>query len=517
MRRTLLPLFLIICGSLWAQDFGFGFDEEGESSTSGSKAASFKIGGEVFIEATPYIYEFLDEDKFSDISIWNSRIDLSLLSPYIDLITSFNFNNGSISELWSGSSNLSKWNYTPLIIDEAFARAYIGPVNIEAGYRKLTWGKADSGGPLDVTNPIDYSDLRNIDDIRANKIARPMVHLTLNTGPLSKLEGVFIPNFTGHRFAQSGRWVPGQYSNIMNIAEASIANNAAGKFGSFLLSNLALVQYFDADSVMNSVKNEMLLYFNDYNFPFPSTDSIEYFQAGLRYTMTIGSADIGAQYYYGNLFRPNVTITGIDAFLNDLISKVGFTSYLPPVVGLTSPADPALITPKIKYNRYHQVGLDYAQILAGFNIRAEAAIFITEDLKGDDGSVQNPFIGWSLGFDRDLFAGINLNIQCNETIRLFDDKVGDDPVLDAEAGTNMTATRLSVQLSRKFLRDKLETKATIIWDIENSDCFIIPAIIYTTGSMSTEISAGIFTGDTKGELGQYWENSFIKLGVRFSF
>ena len=491
----LLSILIIVYGSLWAQDFGFGFDEDEEGS-SGNKPVSFKIGGEVFIEATPYIYEFLDEDKFSDISIWNARLNLSLLSSHVDLITSFNFNTGSINELWAGSSRLSESNYTPLIIDEAFVRAYIGPVNIEAGYRKLTWGKADSNGPLDVTNPIDYSDLRNIDDLRANKIARPMVHLTVNTGALSKLEGVFIPNFAGHRFAQEGRWVPAQYSNMMGTAGSEVSRQLMG-------SGFSLQQLIAFSPYIYSA-------FSDFSLEFPSTKNIDYFQAGLRYTTTIGSADIGAQYYYGNLFRPNVTIAGIDEFVKDLIINNSPPS-LPPNVNIS------LISPIIKYNRYHQIGLDYAQILAGFNIRAEAAIFITEDLKGDDGSVQNPFIGWSLGFDRDLFAGINLNIQCNETIRLFNDKIGDNPVLDAEAGTNGTSTRLSIQLSRKFLRDKLETKATAIWDIENSDCYLIPAIIYTSGNMSTELSAGIFTGDTDGELGQYWDNSFIKLGVKFSF
>jgi len=513
MRRTFLPLFLIICGSLWAQDFGFGFDDDSESS-SGSKPVSFKVGGEVFVEATPYVYEFLDEDKYSDISIWNTRLDMSLLSKHVDIITSFNFNEGSINELWSGSSNLFKSNYTPLIIDEAFVRAYIGLVNIEAGYRKLTWGKADSGGPLDVTNPIDYSDLRNIDDLRANKIARPMVHLTVNTGALSKLEGVFIPNFTGHRFAESGRWVPGQ---IKNMAEtmASVENEITGKFFNefgAMLFDPTMASIFIP--IITKLKEDMLAH--PYDITFPSTDSIEYFQAGLRYTLTIGSADIGAQYYYGTFFRPSFTITGIDEFVDDFAK--GLKGANPPdTLNPDYQCNPSIISPLIKYNRYHQVGLDYAQILAGFNIRAEAAIFITEDLKGDDGSVQNPFIGWSLGFDRDLFAGINLNVQCNETIRLFNDKIGDNPIFDAEAGTDVTSTRLSVQLSRKFLRDNLETKATVIWDIENSDCYIIPAIIYTAGNMSTELSAGIFAGDTDGELGQYWENSFIKLGVKFSF
>jgi hypothetical protein len=341
-----------------------------------------------------------------------------------------------------------------------------------------------------------------------------MLHVTVNTGSLSKVEGVFIPNFTGHRFAESGRWVPAQYSNMMASAEEGITSRSTERFSGIMLSNPSMAQILAP--IFANVRNDMMAYFNDYEISFPSTDTFEYFQAGLRYTMTIGSADIGAQYYYGNLYRPNFTIAGIDDFLDDFTT--GLMTPAPPYpYNPFYQCDPSILSPRIKYNRYHQIGLDYAQILAGFNVRAEAAIFITEDLSGDDGSVQNPFIGWSLGFDRDLFAGINLNVQCNETVRLFNDKIGNNSVLDAEAGTDATATRLSIQLSKKFLRDKLETKATAIWDIENSDCYIIPAIIYTTGNMSTELSAGIFAGDTEGELGQYWENSFIKLGVKFSF
>jgi hypothetical protein len=41
------------------------------------------------------------------------------------------------------------------------------------------------------------------------------------------------------------------------------------------------------------------------------------------------------------------------------------------------------------YTRYHQIGVDYARVIAGFNFRGEFAANITEDLKGDDGGVQS--------------------------------------------------------------------------------------------------------------------------------
>jgi len=74
-----------------------------------------------------------------------------------------------------------------------------------------------------------------------------------------------------------------------------------------------------------------------------------------------------------------------------------------------------------------------------------------------------------------------------------------------------------MQLSKRFLRDELETKAIVIWDVENSDCYVIPAVVWTIKDLTAELSAGILAGNEKGGLGQYWENTFVKLAMRYSF
>jgi hypothetical protein len=523
MRERNIFLFLIVfvlvlAGNGFAQDFGFGFDDDAEEGEGAAPASGFgsssglsvKTGGEIAVEITPYVYDFKEKDNGQQIAFWDmasSKLHFTLSGPNAEAYTAFNLNYASIRELWDASPDLSNASYTPLIIDEAFLRAYIGPVNVEAGFRKLTWGKADSLGPLDITNPLDYTDLRNISDIKSIKIARPMLHLTWNTGDFSKLEGVFIPNFAGHRFAKEGRWMPAQYSSMTELVTATIFDRAM----QILLSNPLFS--FIPPALINSMFQQAASGFSDFSIPFPDTSALSYFQAGLRYTTTIGPVDIGGQYYYGNLFTPvaSFNMDGINAFLNDLIKN----NMPPNPPGYTG--NIALLNPQIKYNRYHQIGFDYAQVVFGFNLRAEFAVNLTEDLAGDDGSVRNPFIGWSFGFDRELFWGIYANVQCNETIRLLNDKVGDNPVLDSEAGTDVTSTRITAQLSKKYLRDNLESKVTVIWDIENSGCYVIPAIVWTTGGLTSELSAGIFAGKEDGELGQYWENTFIRVGLKYSF
>jgi len=504
--KNRIIFFSLLAGAvlaLHAQDFGFGSDEASGEDTSES-SITVKAGGEIAVEFSPYVHDF---DK-QDISFWDmvsAQLNYTIAGKNVEAYTAFNINADSIGELWDESPLLSKSNYTPLIIDEAFLRAFIGPVTMEAGLRKLTWGKADSLGPLDVINPLDYTDLRGMTDIQAVKIARPLFHVSWDMDGFSKIEGVFIPNFAGHRFAQEGRWAPAQYSTMAETISTGILNRALQKYPP---------QYA---SLIQSMYSQAAAEFSGLSVESPDMSTLEYFQTGLRFTTTVGPADIGVQYFYGNLFQPDFSIAGVDSFLDDLV--IG--NYPPdPSLNPNFPyyGNPdGLLSPQIKYNRYHQIGIDYAQVLFSLNVRSELVLHLTEDLQGDDGSVRNPFIGWSLGFDRDLLWGININIQCNETIRLFNDKIGDNPILDCEAGTDATATRFTLRFSKKFFRDELESAVTCIWNLEGSDGYIIPSLIWTVGSLSTELSAGIFTGNKDGELGQYWENSFIRLGLKYSF
>ena len=400
----ILNFCIVFAAGLYAQDFGFGFgdDAEGEEAASGSKSlVSVKVGGEAVVELAPYVHDFDEKGNVGAISFWDmisAKLNFNVVAGNVDAYTAFNLNAGAMRELWDRSPLLNDLSYTPKFMDEAFLRAFIGPVNIEAGLRKLSWGKADSLGPLDVINPLDYTDLRNISDLQAIKIARPLVHVTWNPGGFSKLEGVFIPNFSGHRFAREGRWAAAQFTSMADMVGKEIING---------LSPYMAIMPPEYAPLIDSMYSQAV---GSFSPEFPDTSGLNYFQTGLRFTATAGPADIGVQYFYGNLFQPDVIFPGVNAFINDLIAK-----NLPaPGAPLPGPSDlytgnPALIY-NIKYNRYHQIGVDYAQVLSGFNIRAELAFHLTEDFKGDDGAVRNPFIGWSLGFDRDLFWGINANV-----------------------------------------------------------------------------------------------------------
>jgi hypothetical protein len=469
MKKTIFCALVFCCFvfAAGAQDFGFGFDDNGDEAggfSGGSSGGPVKIGGEVSAELTGYFDDFSSPKKTGDVelgNIFSGALNFSVSGAAAEGIVNLNISpnfNGS-----AGTNGSSQTN--PIEIDEAYVRAFFGPVNIEGGFRKLTWGKADSFGPLDVINPLDYSDLSALTDPDSLKIARPMIHASWTVGSFSKLEAVFVPWFRGHTFATDDRWAPSQISGV--VPALVDANPALG----------ALFANFDISKI-----------YKDYNY------RLEYAQAGLRFTTSAASSDFGFQYYFGRLPRPALEID---------LAKLSAAN----IDGLG-----------INYNYYHQIAVDFARVIAGLNVRAEAGANITSDTDGKDGAVYNPSVVWSLGFDRNLFLAINLNVQGTGSVRLFHNEIGGNPlVIDTEAGKDISSTRITAKLSRKFFRDELELKTTGLWGIEDKDFLIMPGIVWSQNDVSVEFSAGFFGGDKAGELGQYRDNNFIKAGVTYSF
>jgi hypothetical protein len=450
---------VVIGGAVYGQDFGFGDDDAGGGTGGGGKALNVSIGGEVSGSFVGYFYDFYYRSITPVLGdVFSGKLNFSMSTSIVEGVINL--------KLSPSVSPVSIPPDSPVSIDEGYVRAYLGNFDITAGLRKLTWGKADSFGPLDVINPLDYSgvfiEMADSVSLAAIKITRPLVHASFRFGQFSKIEGVFVPWFEPHYIPEEGKWAPAQRQMLTNPP-------------------------IEIPPGMTIEKAE------------PDIKALDHAQAGLRFTTTVGSADIGAQYYYGRLPQPTV-------------KKVDITS------------NPIMVN--LLYNPYHQIGLDYAQVLFGFNIRAELAANITYDLKGDDATVYNPSIAWSFGFDRDLVWGINLNLQVNESMRLMHDRLGSDNFLhattgdfDIESGLPLTSTRLIASVSKKFLRDELELRAAVVWGMEDKDAVIMPALIWTKNDIRIALSGGFFLGDKnkEGQLSQFRDNHFFKISMTYTF
>ena len=476
-------LFVLLTAGIFAQGFGFGDDNESVSFNSGLPGNSVKISGEARAELKGFFDDFPSAETMQIGNIFSGKLNFSASGSSADAVI-----NLKLSPVFNSAAS-------PFSIDEAYARVFLGPVNIEGGLRKLSWGRADSFGPLDVINPLDYSDLSALENPQNIKIARPLLHLTWNLNYFTKLEAVFVPWFEGHSFAGQGRWTPGQITSMPDLVTDYVA-------AMYYINTGGLLSLSDLQK--SGIRNQMneWIYSGAIKGFYPDTSALNYAQGGLRFSTSLGSSDLGFQYYFGRLPRPAVTFSAGPGF------------FSPPPYDHVETSE---INININYNPYHHIGVDYAQVIAGFNIRAEAGANITSDLDGTDGTVYNPALLWSLGFDRNLFAGISLNAQGSGSIRLFNDKTGSSSMLDTEAGKDMTSTRITLVLSKKFFMDELEIKATGLWGIEDGDFLIMPGIYWNRDSVFAELSAGFFGGWKKGELGQYSDNSYIKilLGCKF--
>jgi hypothetical protein len=281
-----------------------------------------------------------------------------------------------------------------------------------------------------------------------------MLHASLDLGRFTKLEAVFLPSFEGVRVATEGPWKPKAIDALDSRLSAVAASGAASAQGS---------TYADLEG--------------DYS-------SLRYYQPGGRFTTSSGSMDWGFQYFYGLLPRPAVV-------------------YAPPV------------SFSVSHERYHQAGADFAAVVAGLNLRAELAGNFTEDLSGDDPYIRNPSLPFSLGFDRDLVAGVSLNLQYAGSVRLKDD--GIRAPYDVEAGSDALSTRVTAVLSQSLFKDRVAWEITALWGVQDSDWLVKPSLAYRMGDAEFEFAAGIFGGDSSGELGQYRDSSYLKVGMKYAF
>jgi len=538
-RGALLALALAALAALpsAAQD-SFGFAEDAEAGSAGSAPAALgaRVGGTIDFTARSF-FKGADEALDTPLSgIASGLVALEAKGASVDAVLKLELSKATACDSPED------------ILDEAFARAYLGRLTLEGGLLKLAWGKADSLGPLNVLNPMDYTDL-TVTDEREQRIARPMLHASYALGDLSKLEIALLPGFEGDRYAWEGRWTQKRISAQRQGAYASFyygtdptANNGKGNglYANYYATawSTAYSSYFAGvyatayatalgggltaeqaaaaataatDGASHAAAMNVATAAADANaaaigaqassaaealvadlLDYPDTETLEYAQGGLRLTTTLGPIDLGLQYFYGFLPKPAAS------------------------------ADPAAIAANgnrvpISYNRYHQAGMDFAAVAFGnLNIRGEIAANLTEDLEGDDPAVYNPFLAWSLGLDTGLFAGLSLNLQGSGSYRLFDDKVGGSSY-DIESGSELTSTRLTAALTQKLFKDAVDWKIAAIVEVEEEDFLLMPSLAFAIGDARIELAAGIFAGDEEGSLGQYADNSYASASISYSF
>lgn len=491
-------LLLFAGAGAGAQEFGFG----GGAAEAAPAPVSAKLGGSLSFSMLAFPFELVDGDYTNSTALPESRIHIEASGAKSDAFIGIRLDRTVLTENPAD------------ILDEAWLRIYAGKTTIQGGLLRVFWGRMDSLSVLDVLNPHDLSDL-TVRAEKDRKMAVPMLRITQPLGERASAEMVYLPWFEGDRIATSGPWVPAALATGTTTLKAAMAGQLynAYKASAWAAAYAAAYSQYMTATSDASTSNTNAIAAADAAaasadaslraqaageadaalanpFASPDTKKLDYGQAGLRLSAGLGGVDLGLQYFYGYLTTP--------AFDMNPASIAAAGGKIP-----------------VSWNRYHQLGADMATVLAGFNLRLEAGANLTEDMSGDDPLVYNPAIVWAAGFDRDLFAGVNLNLQATGKVRLFHDKIASP--LDVEYGSDITTTRIAALVSRSFAQERVKLELLGMLGLEQADYMVEPGIVFVFGDAEVALRGRYFGGDAAGDLGQFHDRSYVSLSSTYQF
>ena len=507
---------IFTAGAIFAQDFGF---DDTESAAETKSAPEF--GGSGGVSARAWIDTVDGYGSFDDIG---SRTKMDYF-PFFNLNTAYSGDRADFEAKLKFNKN-SLGDYKWDMLDELTARLYAGDWVIEGGKMRVVWGKGDKLHVVDNFNANDYTDFV-IPDYIDRRIAEPMFRVIYNS-PLSvnlRIEGIITPVMTADRFAKSGEWSPFKMAKISGIVRDTLGYNLTRKLISSETAAAALaaapsnptLQLAAAKSASDYA--EYLSYVNGINSKpeslYPDTAALEYAQAGLRATATLGSVDVGLSYYYGHNKQLSVNM------------KKYLSSYTSALRNM----------PEFSYDKLQVFGVEAAAAIWRFNVRAEGAYNMTDDFAGDKPWVHNNSIAWLFGFDIDIpVSNLNLNVQeCGKHI-LKSSAIGSygtypkEYDVDYDSDGIYVSDKLVINLSDKYLNDKLTAECSCIIGIENKEIAVFPKISWNVyGGFSLILSgAYIHADDEDGEFYNFTayqsagsvktrDKAFAEFAVKYDF
>ncbi len=499
--KRLVGISLLLFSGLFAAysqaDMGNGEPvfEDDFSEGSGSFESSLEFSGTAATTTRLFIQKGID----------SRTVDAVTLSgiPDLDLGISYKGSDADFfANLEIDSENLSG---SPAdMLDEIWIKAYLGFMNLQAGYVKTTWGKGDSLHVLDLLHGTDYSDFINTEGLES-KMATVMLKADIPIMGNGLIELVWLPFRTTNRIPLSGDWVPKDISETLSAARELLYSGPNGDDGLYALTYAVLAGGLyttvynqtlaatgdpiiaaaaaaaaagssDAASRAAAQAEEQVQGLLDSLFYRDTRYSLEDTQLGLRITGTVGGFDYGVQYFWGTEKTP----------------------VLPDVSSVTSLNEVESLT--LEYPRIHVFGCDAAFAAAGFNIRAEGAYTLMQDRDYVD------YISYTAGFDRAIpLNNLNINFQILGTYYLGEHENG-------------CANLAAVQVSDSWYYDKIRPKITTAYGFENGDGMAEAVLEWDiVQDFTMSLKYRLFYGDEDSRFGQFDDNDYAELQFRFSF
>ncbi len=420
----------------------------------GRAAAQTELNGHIENQSSIRLNEPFDFMKLNNVL--NLKINSSFeenVSVFADLDLKQAYGNQDISGYILQYAETD--NYFGVNLKEIYIDLSLGMFDFRMGKQKVSWGRVDAFAPTDNINPMDYRGF-DILDFSSMKIGIPMLKADAYLfNYYLHVEGIYIPYF---------------FESIYPDIDSDWAFYQPPLPETMLIGGSTYIVFPDPKDTV-----------------YPSK-AFKNSEIGLRAESSVGGYDFSGSYFY--TWDDNPTIH----------QELALDSPKPGDVSVTT-------TPE--YHRLHIIGLDLAKAIGEFNLRAETAMFITEDPDGEDEDIADPYLKWAIGCDYTFFNDYTVNLQFSEEIQ----NLGFGASSDAR-----TLNSIILDLTANLIEERLRVELGGIYEFEDKGYLVVPQMEYDF-SDSLTISAGIqiFGGDEGTQFGNYDENDAFFVNTKYSF
>jgi len=218
-------------------------------------------------------------------------------------------------------------------------------------------------------------------------------------------------------------------------------------------------------------------------------------------------------------FKLSRTISSVDFSLSYFD---GWDNIFTPVLTMdTVTHRPSL--DKLVTHRTKMFGADFATSIASVGFWGEGAYFLTEDNKGSDPLIKNPYIQFIIGADYQFRNNYKVNIQYFQEVQT---KINDDSEetieenLSSKLGIGLPLKQaLTCRFEKKFgSSEEYKFELMGIYDLKYNGILITPKFFWSPeDGFNIEIGYNLFDGDDKSFWSRFQHNDEIYLKCTYSF
>ena len=227
----------------------------------------------------------------------------------------------------------------------------------------------------------------------------------------------------------------------------------------------------------------------------------EYRQGAFKMEQTGGAVDWSLSYFHGFDLFPDIAIDF---------------------------SHPSSVNLVLEHHPIDVIGADAAMTVGRFGLRGEAAYTFTEDRRGDDPEIKNPFFFMVVGGDRNFLESLNINLQY--IFRFVSQYRNPEEILDPlqrevaiqQAVITNQIDRVqqgvSLRISDQWLNQTLEGEVVGVLFFPRHDYALRPKATYAfSDRWKGIIGADLFRGEQRSFFGYLRSNSTVYAELRWGF